>query len=236
MRPLIGQTIVFTNGKNRLTNQDRTSLVRDNFYLCASWGVNRSTYIIIRDFLLFTVEGVWRHVDFPLLLVHPSCVALHLDLASYMVKPFYRPPATGAQERFLKIWVAAIISNSSNSLLHNINVRSSSQLNAPFHWRHFVSPLSSWPVYTERFLLTIRSSASWDDSILQESLLKKIHFWQVPSKAIHIFLWRGAFVQEFRASFSFFLALVLSNFFCQVFFGQNCLRRTPFLLLPFHAL
>ena len=33
--PLIGQTIVLTSGKNRLTNQDRISPVRDDFYLSA---------------------------------------------------------------------------------------------------------------------------------------------------------------------------------------------------------
>ena len=35
MRSLIGQTIVLTGGKNRLTNQNGASPVRNDFYLCA---------------------------------------------------------------------------------------------------------------------------------------------------------------------------------------------------------
>ena len=46
LEPLIGQTIVVTSRKNCLTNQDRTSLVRDDFYLCARCGVYHSTYVI----------------------------------------------------------------------------------------------------------------------------------------------------------------------------------------------
>ena len=49
LKPLIGQTIVLTSVKNRLTNQDQTSPVKDDFYLFACIGVYHSSYIIKSD-------------------------------------------------------------------------------------------------------------------------------------------------------------------------------------------
>ena len=44
---LIGQTAVVTRGENCLTNQDRSSTLRDDVYICACREVYHNTYIVI---------------------------------------------------------------------------------------------------------------------------------------------------------------------------------------------